>query len=678
MPAARHPLDSSLPVPALTALWACLALSLGGCDGDDPPLVEPEPPRVTSIVITPSSLSFDALGDTARLSASVKDQYGESMPGVSILWVSGEPTIASVDQTGLVESIRDGKTTVRAQAGLRRDTIHVQVLQEPHSLSIEAGDNQSHWTRYVLRDTLRVRVEDRAGNPMAARRVGWEVMVGGGEVQFDTTTTDSTGVAKNRWLLGDTVSGTQQVSASVEGLSPVFFQASGHEPLSVANAESLSAVMLDTLRVTLLAQDSLGRPHAGIPVQVGGITGFGEIVPGPTTTDVKGELLVRWVLGPSPGTQTFQANRADLNRMIKVEAEGTGELDVWPFTTVTTGVSHTCGIDEAGSAYCWGRGDGFRLGTGENESASAPVPVTSALSWTGISAGETHTCALGGAAAEIHCWGLGFQAGAEEAGQVIPTPSQVPGGPWTSLTAGEAHQCALAADGTAHCWGEALYGQLGNGSEEPTNDPTPVAGDHAWSQISAGRRHTCGVTTSGEPYCWGEGTAGQLGNGIREDADTPSLVAGGFQWRSVSAGWAHSCGITQEGEAFCWGAGSFNRLGNGATLDHTSPVRVAGNRSWNAISASERHSCGIDAEKKLYCWGAGGMVGLGLFGSATPALLAEEDDWESLQTLYRHTCAVTSDTWTYCWGANDYGQLGIRTTTASNVLRLVFRGVIRP
>jgi len=678
MPAPRQLPHSRPPGPALTALWACLALSLAGCDGDDPPVVEPEPPRVASIVITPSSLSFDALGDTARLSASVKDQYGQSMPGASILWASGDATIASVDQTGLVESIRDGKTTVRAQAGLRRDTIHVQVLQEPHSLSIEAGDNQSHWTRYVLRDTLRVRVEDRVGNPMAARRVGWEVMVGGGEVQFDTTTTDSTGMAKNRWLLGDTTTGPQEVSAGVENLSPVFFQASGFEPISVRNPDALSAVMLDTLRVTLLAQDSLGRPQAGIPVQVGGITGFGEIVPGPTATDVKGELLVRWVLGPSPGTQTFQANRADLIRMIKVEAEGTGELDAWPFTAVTTGVSHTCGIDEAGSAYCWGRGDDFRLGTEEEESESAPVPVATNLAWTRISAGLTHTCALGGAAAEIHCWGQGLQAGAEEANQLVPTPSRVPGGPWTSLTAGEAHQCALAADGTAHCWGEALYGQLGNGSEEPTNDPTPVAGDHVWSQISAGRFHTCGVTTSGEAYCWGEGTAGQLGNGIREDADTPSLVAGGFQWRSVSAGWAHSCGITQEGEAFCWGAGSFNRLGNGATLDHTSPVRVAGNRSWNAISAGERHSCGIDAEKKLYCWGAGGMVGLGLFGSATPALLAEEDDWESVQTLYRHTCAVTSDTWTYCWGANDYGQLGIRTTTASNVLRLVFRGVIRP
>lgn len=676
MPAARHWLNSPLPAFVLMAALAIPALSCGG-DGGDPPIVDPDPPTVNSIVVSPGTVSFDALNDTVRLSASVVDQYGQPMPGASVLWVSGDATVASVDQAGVVRSVRNGQTTVRAQAGLRRDTVQVAVSQAPHSVEIEAGNGQLHWTGFVLRDTLRVRVKDRVGTPVPGREVTWTVMVGGGQVEFPTTSTDAAGMAWNRWLLGDTATGTQQLSANVSNLSPVFFQATGSAPIAVLNPGSLSAPMLETLPVTFLALDSLGARQAGIPVQFGGITGFGEILQGPTTTDVKGELVARWVLGPTPGSQTLVATRTDINRAIPVEASGTGQVDAWPFTTVSTGVSHTCGLDGAGTAYCWGRGDNQRLGTGELTSVSAPVPVASALSWTGISAGLQHSCALGGPGAQIHCWGQGFQTG-QGANQIVPTPLPVPGGPWASLTAGEAHQCALAANGSGYCWGVGLYGRLGNGSTDSTGDPTPVSGGHAWTQLSAGRFHTCGVTTSAQAYCWGRGTEGQLGNGSTQDTLAPVLVFGGYQWRSVSAGWAHTCGITVEGDAFCWGEGSALELGNGSATDQNSPVKVAGNRAWSAIGAGERHSCGIDADKKLYCWGAGGLVGLGSVGAGMPALLAPDDLWESVETLYRHTCAITSDARTFCWGANDYGQLGIRTTAASTILRLVFRGVILP
>jgi alpha-tubulin suppressor-like RCC1 family protein len=677
----RPGLHSTFPAAALSALLAIAALSCGG-DGGGPTDPDPEPPRVASITLTPSSLSFDALGDTIRLSASVMDQYGQAMPGVSILWASADATIATVDQAGLVRSVKDGTTTVRAQAGLRRDTIDVAVLQKPQGLSVEAGDNQSHWTRFILRDTLKVRVVDRLGNPMADQQVRWEVLLGEGEVQDSVTSTDSIGVARNRWRLGDTVSGPQRLSAGVGDVSPVTFEASGHEPIYARNSGSLAAVMLDTLRVTLVAQDSLGRSQAGIPLQFAGVTGFGVIVPGPSSTDVRGELVLRWVLGPTPGAQTVLASRTDLLRSVTVEAEGTGELDAWPFTTVATGYSHTCGLLEDGRAYCWGRGDNHQLGTGEQVSNSSPVEVPTSQTWAGISGGFAHTCALERTGAEIHCWGQGFQAGGQSNVELVPTPTPLPGGPWASLSAGDLHQCAVAENGEGYCWGEGPRGRLGNGTEDSTGNPTLISGDLTWSQLSAGRFHSCGVTNTGDAYCWGRGSEGQLGNGAREDSLVPTLVTGDFQWQSVTSGSFHTCGITVEGDAFCWGSGVANRLGNGTTADQTSPVRVAGSRRWREVTAGDTHSCGIDAHKQLYCWGLAGLVGRGpLTGAPTPALLAEDDEWESVRIRYRHTCAVTSDTRTFCWGINDHGQLGIRTVTQPNVfhdLRLVFREVIRP
>jgi alpha-tubulin suppressor-like RCC1 family protein len=94
----------------------------------------------------------------------------------------------------------------------------------------------------------------------------------------------------------------------------------------------------------------------------------------------------------------------------------------------------------------------------------------------------------------------------------VPVP--VSGGlTFTMLSAGNRHNCALTAAGVAYCWGDNSSGALGNGTNLTTSIPVAVSGGLTFTSISAGRFHTCGVATGGTAYCWGANDVGELGDG---------------------------------------------------------------------------------------------------------------------------------------------------------------------
>ena len=48
--------------------------------------------------------------------------------------------------------------------------------------------------------------------------------------------------------------------------------------------------------------------------------------------------------------------------------------------------------------------------------------------------------------------------------------------------------------------------------------------DHA-TELAAGLEHTCALTTSGEVYCWGSFEFGQLGDGQQPDTLEPTPIS---------------------------------------------------------------------------------------------------------------------------------------------------------
>ena len=74
-----------------------------------------DPPHPAVVAVAPAAVTFKTLGDTARVSADVRDQYGTAIAGAHVSWLSRNPTIAEVDPAGLVTAVGNGATTVVAE-----------------------------------------------------------------------------------------------------------------------------------------------------------------------------------------------------------------------------------------------------------------------------------------------------------------------------------------------------------------------------------------------------------------------------------------------------------------------------------------------------------------------------------------------------------------------------------
>jgi alpha-tubulin suppressor-like RCC1 family protein len=247
-----------------------------------------------------------------------------------------------------------------------------------------------------------------------------------------------------------------------------------------------------------------------------------------------------------------------------------------PLPTVSVGTEHGCGLAAGGQAYCWGSNRLGQLGDDRVTSVAATVasavPVATTQSFTTISAGANHTCAIT-AAGEAYCWGLnltGELAQALVANDCDGFPcSRHPVRVETSarfdtVSAGFGHTCALSL-GRAFCWGRNDRGQLGAPRADGRCDGiacnvTPMRVSTAdglasmtFTSISAGGDHTCGIA-GGVAYCWGSNQYGQLGLPMSvQSSSRPIGVPSVERLVSIQAKGIRTCGRTPTGRELCWG-----------------------------------------------------------------------------------------------------------------------------
>lgn len=235
---------------------------------------------------------------------------------------------------------------------------------------------------------------------------------------------------------------------------------------------------------------------------------------------------------------------------------------------------------------------------------------------------------------------------------------------FTQVTGGGFHSCGLTPSGTAYCWGDNQFGQLGDGGAETDTDvPVAVATDLRFERLSAGGSHTCGRTTAGEVYCWGSNLRGQLGDGRGgTDSPTPRLIAGNLELVQVRAGLVHTCGRTSGGAIYCWGSNLFGQLGDGqAGTNSDLPVAVDTNLTFETVGgAAVHHTCALSG-MRAYCWGWNelGQLGDGTrTDRASPVLVQGDHRFLELAAGQSYSCGITLFNETFCWGSNTQGQLG--------------------
>jgi alpha-tubulin suppressor-like RCC1 family protein len=228
----------------------------------------------------------------------------------------------------------------------------------------------------------------------------------------------------------------------------------------------------------------------------------------------------------------------------------------------------------------------------------------------------------------------------------------------TWISAGDGAVCAVVGGG-ARCWGNNLYGQLGDGLNTNGAVPVDVTGlSSGVASISIGPDQTCALTAAGAVKCWGLNFG--AGNS-RIPVDMPGLSSGVV---AISEGGVFSCAITSAGAAMCWGRNSDGELGNGTTKDsYGIPVGVSGLSSGVvAIAAGSSHACAITSIGGVKCWGANVQGQLGNNSTKSSSVPVDvfglSSGVSAIAAGVNHTCAITSAGAAKCWGSNYYGEVG--------------------
>ena len=675
------------------------------------------------------------------LSIKVVDAGGQPVAGATVLWqVRGgggsiSPPASTSSSTGLASVTWTLGTTLGAnkavailQGNFVLDSVVFTATAQtgPAQRFVVTGGNlQTARVASTLPQALTVNVKDQFGYPVKGARVTWAAALFSGTVTPMADSTDANGNASASWTLGTTAIG-QSVTATVTGLTPVVFNATGTPDLSrvmtVTGGSGQTGAIGSTLATPLsvLVKDSYGNLIAGETVVWNDSIGAGGSV-SPTTslTNASGVATSTWTLGGAPGAQTV---RARVSPTVKVSFSASGTL---AFTQVYTGNYQACGIATNDRAYCWGYGEDGQLGKATSKTIFAPsTPVTSGdsligpfLTFRSIQLGRTYGCGVS-VAKQLYCWGRvnGNLVQAVPTAVTFTPPTTV-----NTVATGERHHCMTTPSGLAYCTGTNDEGELGNGTTTTAANYAAVAPrplllplESTWSTVSAGSLHSCGMPRYAgagtvKPFCWGFNSSGQIGNTSTTTQLTPTAVAlpllvTELDSTSLVVGAAHSCAIVSAstslssptGSVLCWGSNGYGQLGTAVAFTSTSfsnvAVAAAPLLTFTSLTAGEYHTCGVTTTGQAYCWGrnSSGQLGDGtLTNTSTPVLVGGALTWRSLSAGELFTCgvagAVTGGGTTagagtiYCWGDNEYGQLGTGTSSGnSNPLRTPQRVSFQP
>lgn len=370
------------------------------------------------------------------------------------------------------------------------------------------------------------------------------------------------------------------------------------------------------------------------------------------------------ITGPSPGPATIGDEitpPASLNWVSPA-----------PIIAISAGASHTCALSSASIVTCWGDNSEGQLGDGTRSNRSTPAPVIELTTLiTAIAAGGGHSCALDNAGS-VWCWGDNVYG---QLGNGTRTDSPVPvavarlSGPAAAVGTGEFHSCALMAGGGVECWGWNDEAQLGDVTGVMHMAAVPVAGSREATALAVGARHNCTINPTGQVQCWGGNWEGQIGDGSGLRRYVPATVSGpSIQVTAVAAGNTHTCALAQDGSVACWGGNSNGQLGDGTTINRLAPVR---SEKWAgpaiALTAGGGHTCGLLTDGAVQCLGGNWMGQLGdgtTVDRTTPlTVIGLAPDVVAITAGEAHTCALISAGRLQCWGNNNAGQLGDGTTS---------------
>jgi alpha-tubulin suppressor-like RCC1 family protein len=339
--------------------------------------------------------------------------------------------------------------------------------------------------------------------------------------------------------------------------------------------------------------------------------------------------------------------------------------------TIAGGGDQTCTVTSAGGVMCWGSNDHGQLGDGTTANRAEPVAVSGLSGIARVAAGLSFSCAVRTTGA-LSCWG-GNDSGQLGDGTTTDRATPVPVSGLASgvrdIALGSGHACAVTSTGGVQCWGDNLFGQLGDGTTTSHSTPADVTGlTSGVVAVASGGFSSCVLTSAGGVKCWGDNTFGQLGDGTTIDRDVPVDVTGlASGVVAIGAGRAgHACAALESGGLKCWGNNEYGQLGENRSCPTpcVTPVDAQGlTDQVTAITAGYFFTCALTSGGGVKCWGNNqfGQLGdgqaCGLLCGTPQNVTGLGSGATEIAAGWRHACARASSG-VLCWGDNFSGQLG--------------------
>jgi alpha-tubulin suppressor-like RCC1 family protein len=320
--------------------------------------------------------------------------------------------------------------------------------------------------------------------------------------------------------------------------------------------------------------------------------------------------------------------------------------------------------------WAWGEDMNGQLGDGRFGWETSPVQASGLTYPTYVACGYYHTLVVENSGGTVWAYG---QNNYGQLGNGTNNPSAVPV-QVTGLTgasqiaAGAQHSMALVG-GVVWAWGRNDFGQLGDGTQTTSNVPVQV---HNLTNVTA---IACGSTFSfaisgGNLYAWGANSSGDLGDGTKTQRLEPVQITGLTRpVISIAGGGAHGLAVEDNGTVWAWGSNYVGQLGNGSYVDSLVPLQVPSLVA-TKVSAGNEFSLALKSDATIMAWGANnaGQLGDGTWNNSNhPVQVLNMVGIIAIAAGGFHTIALKTDLTVWACGYNSYGELGTGSQNYSNV-----------
>ena len=203
--------------------------------------------EVAEVEVSPSADTLVALEDTVRLVGEARDANGHLIEDATFNWSSTDPSVASVDISGLVTAARNGRAAVIARSGAVSANVEILVAQEVAGVSVSPSTD----ALVALGDTVRLTAEARDANGHGIEVATFSWRSGDPRAAMVNTSGLVTAVGN----------GTATVTASAGAVSATAEITVAQEVADVSVSPSTDALVAlgDTVRLTAEARDANGH-----------------------------------------------------------------------------------------------------------------------------------------------------------------------------------------------------------------------------------------------------------------------------------------------------------------------------------------------------------------------------------------------------------------------------------